>query len=98
MLLVNKPMMIITIPFTKNKKVLSIDINAAPNPPGSNGLKISIVTKKTIGVRSITTKPDQIRLFLLFLVNVNTMKFIRTNVTIIPIKARYPINRPLPST
>ena len=73
MLLVNKPMIIIIIPFTKNKKVLSRENIAVPNPPGSNGLKIHIVTKKTIGVISINTAPDQIRLFLFCLENLNTI-------------------------
>jgi hypothetical protein len=73
MLLVNKPMIIIVIPFTKNKKVLSRENKAVPNPPGSNGLKIPIVTKKTIGVISINTTPDQIRLFLFCLENLNTI-------------------------
>ncbi len=65
----------------KNKKLYIIAIIAAPNPPESKGITDENVTKKTIGERSITTIPDQIRFLLLSPEILNTRTFVIPNNT-----------------
>lgn len=65
------------IPFTANKKLYDTINIPVPNPPGSNGLTLIPVTKKTKGVKSKIIIPAQILFFLFFPEILKAMKFVR---------------------
>ena len=65
------------IPLTANKKLyISIHI-PVPNPPGSKGLKLIPVRKRTKGLKSKTIIPAQILFFLFFPDILKAMRFVR---------------------
>ncbi|ETT85627.1 hypothetical protein C176_09362 [Viridibacillus arenosi FSL R5-213] len=76
--------MIIIIPLTANKKLYDTIKIPVPNPPGSKGLTLIPVIKKTKGVKSKIIIPAQILFFLFFPEILKAMKFDRHSaITII---------------
>ncbi len=69
--------MMMMIPLTANKKLYNNIIIPVPNPPGSKGLTLIPVRKKTNGVKSKTIIPAQILFFLFFPDILKAMRFVR---------------------
>ncbi len=65
------------MPLTANKKLYNTINIPVPNPPGSKGLTLMPVRKKTKGVKSKTIIPAQILFFLFFPDNLKAMRLVR---------------------
>ena len=66
----------IIVPLSTNKKLKNTISIPVANPPGSKGLTLAYVTKKTKGVKSKTIIPAQNHFLLFFPAILNAIKFV----------------------